>query len=77
MPHRLTLDLYQAVTDKIVAAIEAGAGDARLPWQRTGLATLLPKNAYSGHAYNGINVLSLWAEAQVASYPVSLWATYR
>ena len=77
MTQRPTLDLHQAVTDKIVAAIEAGVGDARLPWQRTGLATLLPKNAHSGHAYNGINVLSLWAEAQVARYPVWLWATYR
>ena len=77
MTQRPALDLHQAVTDKIVAAIEAGVGDARLPWQRAGLSNLLPKNAYTKHAYNGINILSLWAEAQVASYPVSLWATYR
>jgi antirestriction protein ArdC len=77
MTKRPALDLHQAVTDKIVAAIEAGVGDARLPWQRPGLSTLLPKNAHTGNAYNGINILSLWAEAQVASYPVSLWGTYR
>lgn len=77
MNQRPDRDLHQAVTDKIVAAIEAGVSEARMPWQRAGLSTLLPKNAYTTHAYNGINILSLWAEAQVASYPVSLWATYR
>jgi antirestriction protein ArdC len=76
MTQRPALDLHQAVTDKIVAAIEAGVGEARLPWQRTGLSTLLPKNSHTGNSYNGINILSLWAEAQTASYPVSLWRTY-
>lgn len=77
MTKRPTLDLHQAVTDKIVAAIEAGVAEARMPWHRPGLSTMLPKNALTGNAYNGINIVSLWAEAQYASHPISLWATYR
>jgi len=72
-----SLDLHQAVTDKIVAAIESGVAEARMPWHRPGLSTMLPKNALTGNAYNGINIVTLWAEAQHASYPVSLWGTYR
>src|SRR2546425_12738383 len=52
-PH---FDVHQSITDKIVAAIEAGAGDARLPWHRTGASSILPKNVATGNAYNGINV---------------------
>lgn len=77
MTKRPALDLHQAVADKIVAAIEAGVTEARMPWHRPGLTNMLPKNALTGNAYNGINIVSLWAEAQRASYPVSLWATYR
>ena len=71
------LDIHQAVTDKIVAAIEAGVGDVRLPWHRPGLGSVLPKNAVTGNCYNGINIIMLWAEAQHANYPVSLWASYK
>jgi antirestriction protein ArdC len=61
------LDIHQNITDKIEAAIEAGAGDARLPWHRTGSASIIPKNAITGNGYNGINVLSLWATAEAKS----------
>lgn len=71
------LDIHQSITDSIVAAIEAGAGDCVMPWHRTGLAGLLPKNASSGNAYNGINVVSLWAAAQDRGYSHALWGTYK
>lgn len=77
MTNRPTLDLHQAVTDKIVAAVEAGVAEARMPWHRPGLSSMLPKNALTGNTYNGINIISLWVEAQRADHPVSLWATYR
>ena len=70
-------DIHQNITDKIVAAIEAGAGDAKLPWHRTGASSIIPKNAATGNAYNGINVLSLWATAEARNYPRSLWGTYK
>ncbi|ADP70698.1 domain of unknown function DUF1738 [Rhodomicrobium vannielii ATCC 17100] len=71
-----SLDVYQAVTDRIVAALES-AGEASLPWHRPGLDSLLPKNASTGNGYRGINVVSLWAEAQLAGYTRNLWASYR
>jgi antirestriction protein ArdC len=63
--------------DSIVAAIEAGAADFNLPWHRSGMATMLPKNAASGATYNGINILSVWSCATEKQYPTSLLATYR
>jgi antirestriction protein ArdC len=71
------LDVHQSITNSIVAAIEAGAGDARLPCHRTGASSILPKNVATGNAYNGINVLALWATAQERAYTHSLWGTYK
>ncbi len=45
MTKRPAFDLHQAVTDKIIATIEAGVAEARMPWQRAGLSNMLPKNA--------------------------------
>lgn len=50
------MDVHQAVTDQIVAMIEAGTDDVRLPWLRTGMSSIIPKNAASGDSYNGINI---------------------
>jgi antirestriction protein ArdC len=77
MPEPSKLDLYQTITDRIVAALESGPDKVSLPWHRTGACSILPRNAFTGHAYNGINVLSLWATAEERQYPRSLWATYR
>jgi antirestriction protein ArdC len=60
-----------------VAAIEAVAGNARLPWHRTGASSILPKNVATCNAYNSINVLALWATAQYRAYTHSLWGTYK
>jgi antirestriction protein ArdC len=69
-------DIYQRVTQQIVAAIEEGAGQYRMPWhRRQGIGT--PTNAVSGRAYRGINTLLLWAEASRAGYGSGEWATYR
>lgn len=69
-------DVHQAVTDKIIATLEAGEhGDWQCPWHKTGGS--LPKNALTGKAYRGINTLALWCEGQARSYGDSRWATYR
>ena len=77
MTGKQPFDVYQSVTDRIVAAIEAGGREARMPWHRSGLSTLLPKNALTGNAYNGINVVSLWCEAQLREFPYAVWGTYK
>ena len=69
-------DIYQRITNQIVAAIAAGAGESRMPWHRKqGIGT--PTNAITGRAYRGINTLLLWAEADHAGFSSGAWATYR
>lgn len=69
-------DIHQHLTDRIVAAIEAGAGQWQMPWHR-GSGGRAPVNIASGNAYRGVNVLALWVEAQVNGYGSHLWGTFR
>lgn len=70
-------DIYQTITAKIVAAVEASPGDPVMPWQRGGFNAVLPKNAVTGHDYRGINILSLWVTALERGYEAGLFATYK
>ncbi len=73
-------DLYQGVTQAIVAAIEAGAGEFRMPWNVrlcAGSASGLPCNPVGNYGYKGINTLSLWCGQQANRYPTAEWATFR
>ena len=72
-----TSNIYQRVTDQIVAAIEAGAGNYTMPWHTDGTDITQPVNAASGKAYRGINVIALWATAQACGYTGARWATYK
>lgn len=76
VPSTERFDLYRTVTDKIVAAIEAGAGDFVMPWH-VSATTGRPTNALTGHGYRGVNVVALWAEAVLAGYGTGWWASYR
>ena len=72
----MALDVHQAVTDKIIATLEAGeAGQWTCPWHRTGGG--LPRNSLTVKAYSGINTLSLWVGAQAAGFADDRWATYK
>ena len=64
-------DIYQRITDRIAAAIEAGAGEWRMPWHpgADGAAPVLPINAATGKPYRGVNTIVLWATAQAEGYP--------
>lgn len=77
MREKQHLDVHQAITDKIVVALETGAGKFELPWHRTGTSSILPKNAATENAYQGINVLALWATCEERQYSHSLWGTYK
>jgi antirestriction protein ArdC len=70
------VSLYQTITDKIVAAIEAGAGAFVMPWH-VGASTGRPTNALTRNAYQGVNVISLWASAMLAGFETGYWATFR
>jgi hypothetical protein len=69
-------DIHQHLTDRIVSAIEAGAGQWQMPWHR-GSGGRHPVNIASGNRYRGVNVLGLWVDAQVNSYGSHLWGTFR
>jgi antirestriction protein ArdC len=64
------------VTNQIIAAIEAGAGNYRMPWHAAAGESPLPVNAVSKRGYRGINVLALWAAARTKSYASNVWASY-
>ena len=70
-------DLYQEVTDKIVAAIESGTAPWQKPW--TELAELgLPMNGVSERHYRGINTLLLFMSSQERGYGAdNRWFTYK
>lgn len=69
--------LYEAVTGRIIAELEAG----RLPWVQpwgSGAATAgLPVNAATGRAYSGVNILILWSAVIARGYPAQRWLTFR
>lgn len=71
--------LYQEITNKIIAELEAG----RVPWvQPWGTAAAkaplaMPKNAATDRHYSGINVLILWGAVIERGFPSQSWLTFR
>lgn len=70
-------DVYRAVTQNIIEAIEAGAGTFVMPWHAGSAATGKPENAYTRMEYHGINVIALWAQACLAGFGSGYWASYK
>ncbi len=50
-------NVYESVTAKIVAAVEAGADKFERPWHAPGLGA--PINAATTAYYRGVNILAL------------------
>ena len=70
-------DVYGAITDQIIAAIEAGAEHPQMPWHRAGGSIERPINVESKNAYRGVNTVALWASAYCQQFDHGLWGTYR
>jgi len=68
-------DLYQTVTDRIVAALEQGTPPWVRPWST--ITEAIPVNAQSRRPYRGINFALLSLEASDHGYSVNRWLTYR
>jgi antirestriction protein ArdC len=66
-------DMYQVVTDQVVALLEAGTIPWRKPWDPT---IGLPRSSATGKAYRGINLLILGLTAQAHGYKSQYWGTY-
>jgi antirestriction protein ArdC len=71
--------LYQEITDKIIAELEAGRVPWVQPWGKAAAKASLamPKNAATGRQYGGINVLILWGAVVERGFSVQSWLTFR
>lgn len=70
-------DFYEEVTARIVAELEAGRFPWVQPWSASACGPALPRNAITGRAYSGINVLILWGAAIGGAFPSQRWLTFR
>jgi antirestriction protein ArdC len=82
------LDVYESVTNKIIAELEAFEVTGYVPWTRpwqtsgkTGpslrLGSMRPVNAITKRPYNGINVLLLWLEGVDKGFTSNKWLTFK
>ncbi len=72
-------NLYDEITGKIIAELEAGRFPWVQPWGTSAAkASLsLPRNASTHRLYSGINVLILWGAVVERGFPTQNWITYR
>src|SRR5580698_10818246 len=77
-PNRAPRDHYQEVTDRIIAALEAGAPPWRRQWDpdKAG-GPAMPRNAATGQRYRGINTLTLGMSPLAFNSGDPRWATYK
>lgn len=73
---KTTPDLYQSVTNQIIAALEVGTPPWTCPWQRTH-GSMLPANLATSRAYRGINVLLLNLQQMSHGYAHNRWLTFQ
>jgi antirestriction protein ArdC len=71
--------LYQEITDKIIAELDAG----RVPWVQpwgtvqAKASLTMPRNATTQRQYSGINVLILWGAVIEHGFSTQNWLTFR
>lgn len=70
-------DIYQTVTDNIIAALEGGVKPWSCPWLRVSGMSGLPSNYATGAAYSGMNIMLLWCSASKQGFSDSRWMTYK
>jgi antirestriction protein ArdC len=71
--------LYEEITARIIADLEAGTFPWAQPWgagsEKAALG--LPRNAATGKSYSGINVLILWGQLFDGGFACQSWLTFR
>lgn len=72
----MRLDIYKAVTDRIIELLDQGTVPWRFPITGGG-ASQMPANLESRRNYRGINVFLLAVTAWVEGYDSPYWLTYR
>jgi len=76
-------DVYEEITNRIVAQLEQGSIPWLKPWKndksQNGFSfagNLSPVNAVSNRPYSGLNVLLLWITSAEKGYRSNKWLTY-
>lgn len=79
MPEKDRQTVYQSVTNRIVAELEAGRVPWVQPWGAPEVATPLglPRNASTHRTYSGINILILWGAAIAHGRRTQNWLTFK
>lgn len=70
-----TENIYEQVTNKIIADLEQGKVTWRQPWS-IGQLPNRPRRS-NGVAYSGINTLLLWSAAAAKGYKSPFWFTFK
>ncbi len=78
-PGRDRASLYQEITGKIIAELEAGRVPWAQPWgtMAAKASLAMPKNAATQRRYSGINVLILWGAVIDRGFSGQSWLTFR
>ena len=74
--------LYDEVTARIIAELEAGRFPWVQPWGRPdaegcAIGPGLPRNALTARRYSGVNILILWGAVIEHGYPSQCWLTFK
>lgn len=73
----MALDVYKAVTDRIIELLEQGTVPWRQPIRSSGGEGAFPTNLASQRAYRGINIFLLAVTAWADGYESPYWLTFR
>lgn len=71
-------DIYQRITDRIIAELEQGVRPWLKPWNAEHAAGRITRPLRSnGIPYQGINVIMLWSEAVARGFAAPIWMTFK
>ena len=71
-------DVYNRITNKIIADLEQGVRPWMRPWSTEHAAGRIVRPLrHNGIPYKGINVVMLWSVATMKGYACPLWLTFR
>ena len=72
----MTADIYQNVTDSIIAMLERGVRPWAPQWDNGACGLPAIPTRANGEAYRGINIAILWGTAEIKGYRHHTWMTF-
>lgn len=77
-PTQTRTDIYTRVTSKIIEDLEQGVRPWMKPWNAEYAAGRITRPLrHNGQAYKGINILMLWASAELQGFACPFWLTFQ